>query len=173
MNNKPNFNIIILSYSEENSKKFANELLKNKLYNKDIWQMETQEGIFNGYVRYPGVIPTFSPSGPTDCIICFIKNENEINNKEIKHEIGDYFKKRKGIPLKICNMENYISTDHIFLDSNSIELFRNIIFEKMVNLENIMRAAFKDIDTKNSGYIDSKEIMELCNKLNFVRLKIF
>jgi len=167
-NNKSNFNIIILSNSELNSRNIANKLFENKLPNKDIWFSRTDNGIFNGYIRSPGVIPKASPPAETDCLIYYIENENENIDDQIYIEIEDYIQKRAGIPLKICNIENVLLVDHVFLDSSSIEEFRKTIFERIVLFDDILRAAFKDIDSQNTGFIQEKEIVELTNKLNFV-----
>ena len=51
--------------------------------------------------------------------------------------------------------------------------FRNQVFERIINFNTILQAAFNDIDKKKTGHIGEKEIVELVNKLNFVIKKKF
>jgi hypothetical protein len=163
------FNLIIISFSKENSRDFLNEFFCTKPSEKMIWTYETNESVFKGYIRWHGGIPISSPHSTADCLIYYVKNLMELEDDEYRNEIENYFNKRKGIPLKICNVENAIKSEHIFIDSSSILEFRSQIFERIINFDEILHAAFNEIDKEKTGFIGEKEIVELVNKLNFVR----
>ena len=92
----------------------------------------------------------------------------DLEEEEYEWEIENYFDKRKGIPLKICNVENAIKAEHIFIDSSSMSEFRSQVFERIINFDNILHAVFNDIDKGKTGFIGQKEIVELVSKLNYV-----
>jgi hypothetical protein len=161
-------NVVVFAETESESRELVGKILNNKQEGADVWSAQIEGVDVNGYVRWPGCISTYSPSGITDILLVHVSSAESENWETIK----TYVDNRRGIPFKFLTSpvdlsENAKILEVEFLSSDDIS--SGNITEKLIksalNLEQTLRSVFQKIDANNNGFLDESEILSAATEM--------